>query len=100
MNIELFEGYTRGYLKEMKSLTETELDYLPLAAKYLPYIIGIRFLTDYLRGDHYFKTKHKEHNLQRARAQFKLLSSMERQYEEMTEIISSIRKEYAQQEKL
>lgn len=90
MNIELFEGYTRGFLKEMNSLTKTEIEYLPLAAKLFPYIIGIRFLTDYLDGDVYFKTKHPEHNLQRTRAQFKLLTSMEKQYENMVEIVNNI----------
>ncbi len=94
MDIKLFEEYTRGYLKEMVSLTRTELNYLPLAAKFLPYIIGIRFLTDYLKGDHYFKTKHKEHNLHRAKTQFKLLSSMEEQYEEMIDIVSLISRDY------
>ena len=94
MDIKLFEEYTRGYLKEMVSLTRTELNYLPLAAKYLPYIIGIRFLTDYLEGDHYFRIKHKEHNLQRAKTQFKLIRSMDRQYEKMIDIVSSISRDY------
>ena len=94
MDIDLFEGYTRGYLKEMVSLTNRELEYLPLAAKLLPYIIGIRFLTDYLKGDHYFKIKHREHNLQRAKTQFKLLNSMEKQYEKMIDIVSSISNDY------
>ena len=90
MNIDFFEAYTRGYLKEMNMLTSIEIKYLPLAAKLFPYIIGIRFLTDYLDGDRYFKTKHKEHNLQRTRAQFKLLESMERQYDDMVDIVSRI----------
>ncbi len=94
MDIKLFEGYTRGYLKEMVSLTSIELEYLPLAAKLLPYIIGIRFLTDYLKGDHYFKIKRKEHNLQRAKTQFKLMSSMERQYEKMIGLVSTISRDY------
>jgi len=94
MDIKLFEGYTRGYLKEMGSLTNTELKYLPLAAKLLPYIIGIRFLTDYLKGDHYFKIKHKRHNLQRAKTQFKLVRSMEKQYDKMNDIVSSISRDY------
>ena len=90
MNIAFYEAYTRGFLKEMKSLTETEIKYLPLAAKLFPYMQGVRFLTDYLDGDIYYKTKHKEHNLQRTRAQYKLLGSMERQYENMVEIVSRI----------
>lgn len=95
MDIMLFEAYTRGYLGEMNSLSRTEIKYLPLGAKLFPYIIGIRFLTDYLNGDVYFKTKHKEHNLQRTRAQFKLLASMERQYDGMNEIVNNVSNEYS-----
>ncbi|MDD4646123.1 MAG: aminoglycoside phosphotransferase family protein, partial [Bacteroidales bacterium] len=79
MDIRLFEAYTKGFLQETRStLTPMELDNLALSGKLLPYMIGVRFLTDYVDGDHYFKTKHEHHNLQRARAQFKLLTSMER----------------------
>jgi Ser/Thr protein kinase RdoA (MazF antagonist) len=92
MNIDFYEAITRGFLKEMKSLTDTEIEYLPLAAKLFPYEQGVRFLTDYLDGDIYYKIKHKEHNLQRTRAQFKLLTSMERQYGEMMEIVTRISK--------
>lgn len=94
MNIKLFEYFARGFLKELPGLTDKEMDYLPLAAKLFAYSQGIRFLKDYLDGDKYYKIKHKEHNLQRTRAQFKLLLSMERQYDNMVEIISGIRKEY------
>jgi len=88
MDIRLFEAYTRGFLQETRStLTPTELEYLPLAGKLFPYIIGVRFLTDYIDGDNYFKIKHEHHNLQRARAQFKLLESMEGQFEEMKEVV-------------
>ena len=88
MDIRLFEGYTKGFLEETrKTLTPVELDHLALAGKLLPYMIGLRFLTDYVDGDNYFKVKHAEHNLQRARAQFKLLSSMERQFGEMRAVV-------------
>jgi len=88
MDIRLFEAYTKGFLQETRStLTPTELEYLPLAGKLFPYIIGVRFLTDYVDGDNYFKIKHEHHNLQRARAQFKLLVSMEGQFGEMREIV-------------
>ena len=88
MDIKLFEAYTRGFLQETRStLTPAELEHLPLAGKLLPYMIGLRFLTDYIDGDNYFKIKHEHHNLQRARAQFKLLESMERQFAEMQEIV-------------
>jgi Ser/Thr protein kinase RdoA (MazF antagonist) len=88
MDIRLFEAYTRGFLQETRStLTPLELEYLPLAGKLFPYIIGVRFLTDYIDGDNYFKIKHEHHNLQRARAQFKLLQSMERQFAAMKTIV-------------
>ncbi|MFA5815196.1 MAG: aminoglycoside phosphotransferase family protein [Bacteroidales bacterium] len=92
MDIRLFEAYTKGFLQETRStLTPTELEYLPLAGKLFPYIIGVRFLTDYIVGDNYFKIKHEHHNLQRARAQFKLLTSMERQFAEMKAVVRRYR---------
>ncbi|MFY0650590.1 MAG: aminoglycoside phosphotransferase family protein [Cyclobacteriaceae bacterium] len=90
MNIDLYEGYTRGYLEEMRSLTDLEIQFLPLGAKLLPYMIGTRFLTDYLDGDNYFKIHREGHNLQRAKAQYKLLSSMEEQYARMQDIVSQV----------
>ncbi|TSA37975.1 MAG: aminoglycoside phosphotransferase family protein [Porphyromonadaceae bacterium] len=92
LDIRLFEAYTKGFLQETRStLTPTELEHLPLAGKLFPYIIGVRFLTDYIDGDNYFKIKHEHHNLQRARAQFKLLTSMERQFGEMEAVVKRYR---------
>ncbi len=88
LDIRLFEGYAKGFLQETKStLNAIEIDHLAFAGKLFPYIIGLRFLTDYVDGDNYFKIHHEHHNLQRAQAQFKLLTSMERQFEDMQEII-------------
>lgn len=88
MDMTLFEGYARGFLQETReTLNQTEIDHLAFSGKLFPYIIGLRFLTDYVDGDHYFKIHHEHHNLQRARAQFKLLTSMERQYDDMQRII-------------
>jgi len=88
MDLGLFEAYTKGFLQETRNtLTPLELEYLPLAGKLFPYMIGVRFLTDYVDGDHYFKIQHEHHNLQRARAQFKLLRSMEGQFDAMKEIV-------------
>lgn len=88
MDIALFEGYAKGFLAETKdTLNQAEIDHLAFSGKLFPYIIGLRFLTDYVDGDNYFKTHHEHHNLQRARAQFKLLTSMERQYDEMRKIV-------------
>jgi hypothetical protein len=91
MNISLFEAYARGYLSETgKTLNEVEKEYLAFAPKLITYTIGVRFLTDYIDGDNYFKIHHKLHNLQRTRAQLKLVMSMEKQYEEMQKIIAKL----------
>lgn len=93
MDIGLFEALSRGFLKETKTfLTETEIEYLAFGAKLLTFMIGLRFLTDFLDGDKYFKVKYEYHNLQRARAQFKLLNSMDDQYSEMQAIIKKLAK--------
>ncbi|KAA3612657.1 MAG: aminoglycoside phosphotransferase family protein [Calditrichaeota bacterium] len=88
LNIIFFEAYTNGFLHETKSFLSTiEIENLAFSAKLLTYIMGLRFLTDYFDGDNYYKIHHKNHNLQRARAQFKLLESMESQYSRMQAII-------------
>lgn len=91
MDINLFEAYASGYLSETrKTLNPVELDYLAFAPRLITYIIALRFLTDYIDGDHYFKIHHEHHNLQRAKAQFKLVESMEEQYGEMRKIINNL----------
>jgi len=88
MNIEIFEAFTKGYLEETKSfLTEKEKEYLAFSAKYITYEQVLRFLMDYIDGDNYYKIKSPEHNLIRTKAQYKLLQSMEEQYEKMKEIV-------------
>ncbi|MEN7549338.1 aminoglycoside phosphotransferase family protein [Rapidithrix thailandica] len=88
MNITMFEAYAQGFLEQTQSaLTPKEIELLPYSAKFMPFIMGLRFLTDYLDGDNYYKIKFPEHNLQRARAQFKLTYSAERQMEDMKNII-------------
>lgn len=72
-----FEAFARGYLSEMReALTEDELALLPLSVKLMTYECGIRFLTDYLNGDTYFKIHREHHNLDRARNQFKLVADI------------------------
>lgn len=89
MDIRLFEAYSRGFLEETKSfLTPVEIENLAFSGKMMTFIIGLRFITDYLDGDNYFKIHHEHHNLQRAKAQFKLVASMERQFDEMQGIIA------------
>ncbi len=90
-NISIFEGFTRGYLSQAISfLTEKELEYLAFSAKYITYEQVLRFLMDYIDGDNYYKIKSPEHNYQRTVAQYKLLTSMEEQYDEMCRIVRTV----------
>jgi thiamine kinase-like enzyme len=91
IDINLFEAYARGYLSETcDTLNETEKRYLAFAPRLITFTIATRFLTDYIDGDHYFKIHHEHHNLQRARAQMKLVESMEEQYVAMQGIIRKL----------
>lgn len=75
-NLEYYKAYEKGFLEQTKgSLSATELKYLPLAAKTMIFIMALRFLTDYLNDDVYYKTNYPEHNLERAKNQFKLIES-------------------------
>jgi len=90
LDLGLFEAYARGFLETAKtSITPIELDHLTFSAKFMTYIIGLRFLTDYINGDTYYKIYFPGHNLQRAKAQFKLLESMEKKFERMRTIIQN-----------
>lgn len=87
-DMELFEVYTKGFLEGCgDKLTEKEIELLPMGAKIMTYECGIRFLTDYLQGDTYFKIHRPEHNLDRTRTQFKLVADMEAKWEIMKEIV-------------
>jgi|TARA_R110002050_G_scaffold296094_1_gene455667 uncharacterized protein YjgD (DUF1641 family) len=75
-NLEYYKAYEKGFLElTANSLSKTELKYLPLAAKTMIFIMALRFLTDYLNNDVYYKTNYLEHNLDRAKNQFKLIKS-------------------------
>lgn len=87
-SMELYEAYVKGFLEGCGGrLTDNEIAALPLGAKVMTYECGMRFLTDYLCGDTYFKIHRPEHNLDRARTQFKLVSDMENKWEEMQTIV-------------
>jgi hypothetical protein len=91
MDINLFKAYSEGYLSETgDTLNEVEKEFLAFAPRLITYTIAVRFLTDFIDGDNYFKIHHEHHNLQRARAQLKLVKSMEEQYEEMKNIIRKL----------
>ena len=88
MDIELFKVYADGYLSACgDSLTELEIEMLPVGAKMMTLECGMRFLTDYLDGDTYFKTTYPEQNLYRTRTHIKLVSDMEAKWDEMNRIV-------------
>lgn len=77
-NMDIFKAFAEGYLRTARCfLTKVEIENLPYAAALFPYMQTVRFLADYINGDTYYKTLYPEHNLVRARAQFKLLQSVE-----------------------
>lgn len=88
---EAFKSFAKGYCLEFgKKLTNSEKDLLYLAPKLMTYECGIRFLTDYLNGDVYFKIHKENHNLDRARNQFRLVSDMESKESTLKDIINEI----------
>lgn len=91
LNIPLFKAYTEGYFEQAKSfLTEKEVESLIEGVLLFPYMQAVRFLTDYLQGDTYYKIQHAEHNLQRTRAQLKLVKEIEAHIEELKSIIEEL----------
>lgn len=87
LDLHLFEVYTRGFLDGCHSLTKEEIELLPLGAKIITLELAVRFLTDYLESDHYFKTQYPDHNLVRCRAQLKLVQDMETKWYQMQKIV-------------
>lgn len=86
-DLELYETYIKGFVEGCGgTLTDMEIECLPVGARVMTYECGMRFLTDYLSGDTYFKTAYPTHNLDRARTQFKLVWDMEQKWEKMQEI--------------
>lgn len=91
MRFSMYEALLRGYVSATGSmLTEAEKYHLPLSGILITLEVGIRFLADYLDGDIYFKTKRPEHNLERSRNQFKLVSSMEEQMDAMKNLLKEV----------
>ena len=87
-DISLYELYVKGFIEGAQGgLSEGELELLPIGAMMMTFECGMRFLTDYLQGDTYFRTSRPGQNLDRARNQFKLVSDMEKKLPEMREIV-------------
>lgn len=87
MSLDRFRVFTRGYVRACPGLTAKELELLPMGAKTMTMECGVRFLTDYLDGDHYFAVHRDGQNLDRARTQFKLVADMEKKWDEMRKIV-------------
>jgi Ser/Thr protein kinase RdoA (MazF antagonist) len=91
MQFHMFEALLRGYLTSAEPfLTPLEKELLPFSGKLITLEIGVRFLTDYLAGDVYFKTHREEHNLDRCRTQFKLVESIEAQMDKMVSLLNEL----------
>jgi hypothetical protein len=94
MNILLFEAFARGFLSELAGcLNNDEIDNLAFSSGLMTFVIGLRFLTDYINGDKYFRIHYPGQNLARTKAQFRLIESMEVQYESMQRLIENIAKD-------
>lgn len=90
-DMDIFRAFTRGYMSAARNfLLPVEIENLPFAAKLFPYMQAVRFLTDYINGDTYYKIQYTDHNLIRAKAQFKLLQSVESHFSEMDSFIKGL----------
>lgn len=90
-SLEYYKAFVEGFLQEVKdSMNECEINHLSFGAMLMTLECGIRFLDDYLDGDNYFKISRTHHNLDRCRTQFKLVSEMEKHYDEMQTIVKEV----------
>ncbi|GAB6393695.1 MAG: aminoglycoside phosphotransferase family protein [Bacteroidales bacterium] len=88
VNMDIFKAYMQGYMEKARTfLTPLEISLLPYGGRLLTYMQTVRFLTDYINGDTYYKIRYPAHNLQRAKAQFKLLLSLESHAKEMDDFM-------------
>ena len=95
LDLGLFEGFADGFISETHDgLCAAELENLPLGAMVMTFEVGLRFLTDYLDGDVYFRVECPDHNLARCRTQFKLLSDMESKRADMDRIVRALIEKY------
>lgn len=95
IDLALYEAYVDGFLSETaESLCDAEIENLAFSAKLMTFECGMRFLTDYLEGDVYFRTTHAEHNIERARNQFRLVADIEAHMDEMNAITEKYKEKY------
>jgi Ser/Thr protein kinase RdoA (MazF antagonist) len=92
LDLEIFDQFAAGYLDATRDfLSPLEVEYLPFSAKLMTLECGIRFLTDHLNGDVYFRIHRRNHNLDRCRTQLRLLREMETRFDEMERIVETHR---------
>ena len=92
MDLELYRIFARGFIGACPALTEEEYVSLAWGARIMTLECGLRFLTDYLDGDHYFAIHRPEHNLDRCRTQLKMVQDMEEKWERMLAVMEEIRR--------
>ena len=91
VDMELFKLFTKGFIEETADvLDKHEMHLFPLGIKVLTCELAMRFLTDFINGDEYFKVESPHHNLRRARAQIKLLTEIEARFDEMTAYVDAL----------
>lgn len=90
VDLAIFEAYAKGYLKEATFLTDLEKELLPYGCRLLSYMQTVRFFTDYINGDTYYKIQYPEHNLVRTKAQLRLVEEQEKAEEQMRSIIARL----------
>jgi Ser/Thr protein kinase RdoA (MazF antagonist) len=88
MDLNLFQVYTKGFMEACPTLTDKEVEMLPMGALLMTLECGLRFLADYIDGDHYFRIAYPEQNLDRARTQLKLVADMQNKWEVMNRIVA------------
>lgn len=89
---ELFRQLAAGFIEGVRDLSTAETDHLAGAAVVMALEVGVRFLTDHLEGDHYFKTQYDHHNLDRAGAQLRLAGALADSHEAFSEIVASLKR--------
>ena len=93
LDLDRFEIYTKGYMEACPTLTDKEVEMLPMGALIMTLEVGLRFLTDYIDGDNYFRIAYSDHNLVRARTQLRLVADMQSKRDEMNSIVAKVAKQ-------
>ena len=90
-NLEYFKNYTKGFFQECQSISKDEIKLLPISIKILPFLMGLRFLTDFLNDDVYFKTNYPNHNLDRAINQFAFVKKIAKEFPKIQAFIQTLK---------